>query len=70
MVSANPWSWDQFPDLMTSRHVMTVLDVSENTLYELSRSGILCDVVVHVGRQLRFPKSSLRRLLEGKEATR
>jgi excisionase family DNA binding protein len=61
--SREPWSWDQFPDLMTSRDCMKALNVSENTLYELCRSGMLRTVAVHVGRQLRFPKSALRRVL-------
>ena len=60
-----PWSWDDFPDLMNIRHVMVVLDVSENTFYELCKSGFLREIVVHCGRQLRISKASLRRVLEG-----
>jgi hypothetical protein len=44
---------------------MVVLDVSENTFYELCKSGFLREIVVHCGRQLRISKASLRRVLEG-----
>jgi excisionase family DNA binding protein len=62
---AGSFSWDDAPELMTCQEVASLLRASPNTTYELARSGLLRDIVVQVGRQKRFPKNALRRLLEG-----
>lgn len=59
------FSWDDLPSVLVVKDVRAVLRLSDATVYEAARSGFLKDVVVRVGRQLRFPKEPLRRLLEG-----
>jgi excisionase family DNA binding protein len=61
----SPPLWDELPELLNCDEVTALLRVSQNTVYELSRSGFLKSVVVQIGRQKRFSKAALRRLLEG-----
>jgi excisionase family DNA binding protein len=61
----SPPRWEELPDLLNSAEVAAVLRVSQNTVYELTRSGCLRAVAVQVGRQKRYPKAALRRILEG-----
>lgn len=46
------------PDLLTPDEVCTYLSVSKNTLYSWRRDGY-GPPAIHVGKHLRFPKSSL-----------
>jgi hypothetical protein len=66
--SCGPWSWEDFPDLLRPQDCMAILGVSDATLYELNHN-LLKGVALKIGRQWRYPKSTLRRLLEGDEAT-
>jgi hypothetical protein len=66
--SRDEWSFDQLPDLLRPEHLMMVLGVSDTTLYELNHS-LLKGVARKVGRQWRYPKAGLRRLLEGDEVS-
>jgi hypothetical protein len=58
------WSWSDFPEVMDTRQCMMILGVSDATLYELNHS-LLKSVARKVGRQWRYSKAGLRRLLEG-----
>ena len=63
--TSTPPKWEDMPELMDRKDLMEMLRVSENTVYTLAREGFLKDIVVHVGRQMRVPRSALRKLLEG-----
>lgn len=65
--TCEPWSWDDFPEVLKPRHLMTILDVSDATLYELNHN-LLRGVALRIGRQWRYPKVGVRRLLEGEGA--
>lgn len=57
--------WGDVPVVLDSKTTCDILGISDNTLRALSRNGVLRDVAVHVGRQVRFPKDKLIRALEG-----
>lgn len=58
------WTWDDFPEVLQPRHIMTILGVSDATVYDLNHN-MLKGVARKVGRQWRYSKSGIRRLLEG-----
>ncbi len=62
--STEAWTWDDFPEVLQPRHIMTILGVSDATVYDLNHN-MLKGVARRVGRQWRYPKSGVRRLLEG-----
>ena len=68
MSSGAGCDWDDLPAVLQPRHLVRILAVSDATVYELNHT-LLAGIARKVGRQWRYPKSGLRRLIEGVEAT-
>lgn len=56
-------SFDDLPLTLRVEELMPILGIGRNTAYELVRSGQIKSI--HIGKQIRIPKESLRLFLEG-----
>jgi len=58
-------SLDDYPPILTTKHLCEALHVSYNTLTAELQHGSLAPIAVRVGRQYRVSREALRRYIEG-----
>ena len=54
--------FNNYKDVVTVKELCEMLDIGKNTAYTLLRSNVIKSI--HIGRQLRIPKSSVVEFLE------